>query len=198
MKTEFEAKFLGVDHEKTREVLRAAGAECVAPMRLMRRGIIDYPDRRMQVGTPNSFVRVRDEGDKVTLTYKRFNSLAVDGAREIEVEVSSFDDTIALFKSIGLDVLSMQESKRESWTLEGCEIVLDEWPWLDPYIEIEGESEQVVRNVAEKLGLLWDDAAFGDVMVAYRRQYPHLSPDETVGNLPEVRFGAPAPEFLKG
>ncbi len=70
-------------------------------MRLMRRAIIDYGDRRLQVGTPNSYIRVRDEGDKVTLTYKQFASLSIDGAKEVEVVTSSFEDTIKIFTQVG-------------------------------------------------------------------------------------------------
>lgn len=50
---------------------------------------------------------------------------------------------------------------------------------------------------AIKLGLGWDNAVFGDVMAAYRVQYPHLTMKDTVGNLPEVKFGDPLPDLLK-
>jgi len=197
MNTEIEAKFLHSNHGELRQILQTLGATCVSPMRLMRRAIIDYPDRRLQTGDPNSYVRVRDEGDKVTLTYKRFASLSISGAEEIETTVASFEDTVKVFTSIGLAVVSLQESKRETWEFGACEIVMDEWPWLDPYIEIEAGSESEVRNMAELLGMKWPDAVFGDVMVAYRDQYPYLTDTQTVGKLPEVIFGAPFPELLK-
>lgn len=196
MKDEIEAKFLSVDHGEIREKLRTLGASCVQPMRLMKRAIVDFPDLRLQQGERNSYVRVRDEGNKVTLTYKQFNSLAVDGAKEIETTVGSFDDTIGIFVAMGLEVVSLQESRRETWTYKGCEIVLDEWPWLKPYIEIEGASIEDLKSVSAELELDWKDAVFGDVMVAYRAEYPHLQPSETVGSLKEVRFNDPPPDFL--
>ncbi len=191
MKIETEVKFLKQNHETIRAALIALGATCVQPMRLMKRAIIDFPDRRLQTGELNSYIRVRDEGDKVTLTYKQFNSLSVDGAREIETSVDSFDDAVHIFTSIGLEVVSLQESKRETWKYNESEIVLDEWPWLDPYIEIEGESEEALKSMSNQLGLDWSDAVFGDVMVAYRVQYPQLTEKDTVGSLKEVRFDAP-------
>ncbi len=197
MNTEIEAKFLHIDHGDMRVKLTALGAVCISPMRLMRRAIIDYPDRRLQTGIPNSYIRVRDEGNTVTLTYKQFSSLAIDGAQESEVIVSSFEDTITVFTSIGMTVVSVQESKRETWQLNECEIVLDEWPWLDTYIEIESSGEAEIKNTALQLGLTWADAVFGDVMVAYRDQYPCLTENQTIGKLPEVLFGAPFPELLK-
>lgn len=196
MDIEIEAKFLNCTHEDIRQKLRSIGAHCEFPVRLMRRAIIDYPDRRLQTSIPNSYIRVRDEGDKTTLTYKQFDSLSVDGAREIEVVVDSFLKTVDVFTAAGLEVVSMQESKRETWKYKECEVVLDEWPWLNPYIEIEGESEESLKDLATKLELRWTDAVFGDVMVAYRAQYPHLTVEQTIGKLPEVRFNTPPPAFF--
>ena len=67
MQTEIEAKFPNVDFEKIRAQLKQLGASLEQPMRHMRRAIIETPSMREN----NSFVRVRDEGDKVTLTYKQ-------------------------------------------------------------------------------------------------------------------------------
>jgi adenylate cyclase class 2 len=131
------------------------------------------------------------------MTYKQIDSLTLDGVKEIEVTVSDFDQTVALLAAAGLRQGSFQESKRETWQLNDVEIVLDEWPWLKPYIEIEGPSEQKVRDVAVQLDLDWSDALFGDVMVAYRAEYHHLTERDTVGNLAEVRFSDPLPGLLQ-
>lgn len=192
MKTEYEAKFLNVNIDDARTALHAAGAVLEQPMRLMRRVVIDtdYMTKK------EAFVRVRDQGDKVTLTYKQFDSPSVDGAKEHEVTVSDFDQTIALLSAAGLPYGSFQESKRETWRFDNVEIVIDEWPWLKPYIEIESDNEASVRAFAGTLGLRWSDAAFGDVMAAYRAEYPHLSVTDTVGTVPEVKFGDPLPALL--
>lgn len=192
MKTEHEAKFLNVSTAGIRLKLAAANANLEEPMRLMRRVTIDTPEMKAK----DAFLRIRDQGDKTTITYKQFDALSVDGAKEYEVDVSDFNEAIALFAAAGLSHGSFQESKRETWTLDGAEVVIDEWPWLNPYIEVEGESEEHVRTVSKLLGLEWDDAVFGDVMVAYRHQYPNLGEHDAVGNLPEVRFGDPLPDIL--
>lgn len=197
MTVEVEVKFLHIKHEEIRYKLKDNGFACVVPMRLMRRAIIDYPDRRLQTGVPSSYIRVRDEGDKVTLTYKSFASLSISGAGEVEVVTSSFSDSVQIFEAVGLEVVSLQESRRETWRRGSCEIVLDEWPWLDPYIEIEGGTESEVREVSNELGLDWSTAKFGDVMVAYRDQYPHLKEADTIGMIPEVLFSSPPPDFLR-
>ncbi|HBO65037.1 hypothetical protein CMN23_02750 [Candidatus Saccharibacteria bacterium] len=193
MKSEIEAKFVNVGIAYIRSKLESIGAILIQPMRDMQRVTIDTPDLKKK----DAFVRIRNEGDKTTVTYKQFNSLTIDGVKEIEVTVSDFDDAVALFKEAGLVYGSLQESRRETWKLGEVEIVIDEWPWLNPYIEIEGPSEELVVSTSEKLGFNWTDAIFGDVMAAYRVQYPHLGMDDTVGNLPEVRFNDPLPELLK-
>lgn len=194
MKTEFEVKFPDVDFGVLRERLKSLGAVQKQKMRTMRRAIIDNSNMKQR----NAFLRIRDEGDKITLTYKQFNDLSVDGAKEYEIVVNDFQVTVDLLEAAGLPYRSLQESRRETWELDGAEIALDEWPWLKPYIEIEGNNEDHVRKVANQLGFSWKNALFGDVMAVYRAQYPHLSAQDTVGNIPEVRFNDPLPELLTG
>lgn len=193
MQTEIEVKFINVNHTTIRERLQRAGAKLITPMRLMRRVTIDTEDMRQK----NAYIRIRDEGNKVTMTYKQFDELSIDGAKEIETEVCDFQTTIDLLNAAGLPYNSFQESKREEWLLDDVEIVLDEWPWLKPYIEIEGQSKQLVQKTAELLGFDWENAVFGDVMVAYRAEYPHLNEKDTIGNIPEAKFGDPLPNLLK-
>jgi adenylate cyclase class 2 len=193
MNSEIEAKFLDINHDEIRQKLIALGAQLEKPLRAMRRVTIDTPHMKAK----DAFVRIRDEGDKVTITYKQFDQLSVDGAKEIEIIVSHFEESIALFAAAGLKHGSYQESKRETWRLGNAEIVLDTWPWLKPYIEIEGTDVKTVKSVAKSLGLAWNDAVFGDVMAAYRVQYPHLGMKDTVGNLAEVRFDDPLPDIFK-
>ena len=193
MNDEIEVKFVNIDHDTIRNELESIGAVLEQPMRLMKRVTIDSNDMRSK----NAFVRVRDQGDKVTLTYKQFDELSLNGAKEIEITVNDFDETIKLLAAAGLPHGSFQETKRETWRLGSTEIVLDVWPWLNPYIEIEGASEQDVKSVAALLNLDWSKAVFGDVMEAYRVQYPNIGPDDTVGKVPVVKFGDPLPDFLK-
>jgi adenylate cyclase class 2 len=197
MKTEIEVKFLDVNFVDVRQKLNRIGGVCEQPMRLMKRAIIDTPDLKMRES--GGYIRVRDEGYKITLTYKQFDTtqdLHIASAKEIEVDVSDFDATVDIMLATGLAMRSLQESKRETWKVGEVEVVLDEWPWLNPYIEIEAEDEKSVRQVASALGFEWADAVFGDVMVAYRAQYPRLGPNQTVGRIKEVKFSDPLPEMF--
>lgn len=194
MQSEIEVKFLDVNFDMVREKLEELGAVCEQPMRMMRRVAIE--NDFMRTGK-DAFLRVRDEGHRVTMTYKQFDELSVDGAKEIEVVVSDFQATVNLLEQAGLKAHTFQETRRETWRLGDVEVMLDEWPWLKPYIEIEGESEHALQEMAVKLGFDWKDAVFGDVMAAYRAEYPHLTIKDTVARIEVVRFGDPLPDLLK-
>lgn len=195
MKQETEAKFLHINIEDMRSKLNAVVAQCTQPMRLMQRAVIDHPDMRLQ-HEKDAYIRVRDEGDKVTLTYKQFTSQELGGALELETNVEDFETTVQIFEAAGLNTKSFQQSRRETWVIDNTEVVIDEWPWLDPYIEIEANDEASIKHVADKLGLDWPQAIFGDVMVAYRAQYPHLKDSYGIGLLPKVMFDTPIPDIF--
>ncbi|HET6746648.1 MAG TPA: class IV adenylate cyclase [Candidatus Saccharimonadales bacterium] len=194
MKTETEVKFLNVNFDELRERLKAAGATLEQPMRLMRRVIIEPPELEAK----DAFIRVRDEGDKVTLTYKQFHDhTAISGVEELEVTVSDFDGMVEILRLAGLTHKSFQESRRETWRLGDVEVVLDEWPWLDPYIEIEGPNEHEVKRIADLLGFEWEQAVFGSTTAAYQHQYPDGEARQLV-NIPRIVFGEPVPDIISG
>lgn len=195
MKSEVEAKFLNVNHDELRTKLAELDAILEHPMRAMRRVVIHTP----AMTEKNAFVRVRDEGSRITITYKQFDEDSIDGAKEHEVEVSDFDAAVGIFTVAGLEYDTFQESRRENWKLGDTEIMLDEWPWLKPYIEIEGPAEESVRTLATKLGFDWADAIFGGVANAYRIQYPHIGEQgvtEINQNWSVIKFSEPKPDLI--
>ncbi len=195
MKTEIEAKFLRVDFDDVRRRLTEAGAVCEQPMRLMRRSLIEPQD--LLAAGRDAFIRIRDEGHRTTLTFKEYKDTTITGTYELETEIGDFDATVQLFKELGYKIQTYQESKRETWRLGTSEVVLDEWPWLAPYIEIEDDTEAAVRKTAELLGFRWEDHRVGNVDVAVRDQYPDLSSRGFI-DVPVAKFGDPIPvEFGK-
>lgn len=191
MKPEIEAKFLDVNFDVLRVKLLEAGAQCVQPMRLMRRKNFDHTDGRLEA--IGGWVRVRDEGDKVTLAYKQLDNRNIDGTREVSVGVSDFDDTVTLLQAAGLRQTSYQETRRESWVLGGVQIELDEWPWVRPYVEIEAVDEEVLYDVARKLGFKKENALHGSVEIVYLQEYDVT--EKEVDSWPEIIF-SPVPAWL--
>ena len=192
MNIELEAKWLEIDHDEFREKLKAIGAELVAPKRQMIRAVFDFPDKRLS--KIRGWVRVRAEGDRITISYKQNDTNKLDGTKEVCLVVDNFDSAIELLKSIGLQQKSFQETKRESWKLDGVEIDLDEWPWLPPFIEIEAPNEEKLNNVVAKLGLSFDNAMYGSADHVYAKYYDVTTDD--VNLWPEIKFSE-TPEWLK-
>lgn len=193
MNTEIEVKFLNIEFDDLRARLSAIGAECEQPMCLMRRAIFATPGMDEK---RNAFIRVRDEGHRTTVTYKQFDEISLTGAKEIEVQVSDFESTLEIFRKTDMRQRAYQESRRETWHLGDVEVVLDEWPWLRPFTEIEGVSEERVREVAGQLGFAWEDAVFGAVTQAYEAQYPGTQASDIIMT-PEIKFELPLPDILK-
>ncbi|HUB92993.1 MAG TPA: class IV adenylate cyclase [Verrucomicrobiae bacterium] len=199
MKEEIEVKFLDVAHDVIRSKLEAAGAVCEQPMRVMRRAIIDYPDKRLSTSSDTGWgwVRIRDEGDKITCTYKHIAKDGNDTIHEIEITVSSYEKAIEIFEAVGLKKHSEQETKRETWRIDDVEVALDEWPWIPSYIEIEGSSESSIKAAAEKIGLSWADALHGSSDRLYRTYYPKMGSEESVSDMAQLTFGGGLPQWLK-
>ena len=130
MQTEIEAKFLDIDPEAMRKQLRELGATLMHPEVLMKRKVFDHPTNKQ-----GDWLRVRDEGDKITMSYKKVIDRTVHGTKEISIEVSSFDDAAAILAAAQLRPASYQETRREKWMLDGVEVTIDTWPCdLDPQI----------------------------------------------------------------
>lgn len=168
MKIEYEATFINIKKEALVEKLKSVGAILERPEYMQRRVTFELPEEKRD---PNTWLRVRDEGDKVTLTLKSVDGKTITGQKEILVEVNDLGDTVALIESIGCEKKSYQESKREQWQFGDIEVVIDTWPFLDPYVELEGGSEEAVKTAAEQLGFNYGDAIFDTVNGIYKQKY---------------------------
>src|ERR1044071_9075677 len=123
MNTEIEAKFINIDHGQMRKRLTKLGAKCIHPMRQMRRHAFDFPDRSLQAD--NAWARVRDEGDRVTMSFKQNVTDTLSGTEEVNLTVDNYENAVIFLEKLGLQVKAFQESKRETWTYRGATIELD-------------------------------------------------------------------------
>lgn len=155
IKTEFETKILNIEFYLPENLLLQKllriGATKKNQKRLMRRYVYDInpQDKTM-------WIRLRDEGDRTTLTMKKIIDDSIEGVREIEIDISDFDEdfnsTNLILNKLGFKHTSYQENNRTSFILEGVEIEIDHWPQIPPYLEIEGSSRQEVERVVNLLG----------------------------------------------
>jgi adenylate cyclase class 2 len=136
----------------------------------MRRCLFDSSKRHLLAS--GAWLRVRDEGTSVSATFKRRARDGIGGIEELEVRVNDFEVICRIFQEAGLEEVARQESKREQWVADDCQITFDEWPWIPPFVEIEGPDEKAVRTVAHAMRFSWKEASFDSVDGIYDFYYP--------------------------
>lgn len=156
MAQEIEAKILNIDIQSLEAKLSEIGAERISE-KLFHNTNFDYPD--FSLDKRGAWVRIRDEGDKITFAYKQrlgIKDLAAgaddDGMEEHEVEVSDFETTKQILLSIGLVEKFSQEKKRITWQKDSVTFDIDTWPKIDPYLEIEADNWEAVDAAIVELG----------------------------------------------
>ena len=193
MQVEIEAKFLGINHADLRIKLKELGAKQLYSQKLMRRRTFDYIDKSLD--EKGAWVRLRDEGDKIELMLKQNLGKQLGNIRETPVLVTDYEAATEFLLSIGLIQKSEQESKRELWQLNDVEIMLDEWPWVKPFIEIEAQRPEAVKDAAQQLGLDWQAAIFDTVEPVYYNEYDVTRAQ--IHALKTMRFDNPVPVTFK-
>jgi adenylate cyclase class 2 len=154
---------------------------------LMKRVIFETPNNKRW-----SYLRVRDEWDKITCTYKEENLEKNDihSIKELETIVWDFDTMVSIFKKLWLEEKAYQETFREIWEINGeIEIMIDLWPWLNPYIEIEWENEELVIKYSNLLWFNYDNGIFWTSFKVYELEL-WLDYD-FINSLKEITFENP-------
>ena len=186
MKKEIEATFLSVDKNSMRTKLKEARFELKTPEYVMRRKTFDFshvaPGR-------NKWGRVRQESEKITMTVKEVRGSGINDTYEVELTVNDFDTAAAFFEACDIPAKAFQENMREVWVRDGVEVTIDTWPGLNPFVEIEGTNEQIVREISNELGFDFEKAVFGSIDLVYEKELG--IPAETIIRLPQITFANP-------
>ncbi|HNX10788.1 MAG TPA: CYTH domain-containing protein [bacterium] len=189
MQIEYEATFINIDKDDIRSKLSAIGAKLVKPEHLQKRIVFNLPSGHEKEG---GWLRVRDEGNKITMSLKIIDGQNITDQKEICLNIDSFDNAVDLLSAIGCPKKAYQETKRELWLLDGVEITIDEWPYLEPLVEVEGKSEEAVMEVSQKIGFDYSDALFCSADKLYEMKYG-VSKDVINNCTPRITFNEPNP-----
>lgn len=163
MHTEIEARLLEVDVDSFRGKVERSGAEFVGDWVQMRYCYDFNPVEE------NRWIRLRTNGKITTLTIKDISDKSITGTREVEIEVSSFENADEILNQLGYKARSKQENRRIQYKLDGVEIDIDMWPLIPPYVEFEGPSEQEIYDVCNKLGIDVEKLTSLDVTSIYEK-----------------------------
>jgi len=168
MDIEYEATYININKNEIRDRLKKAGATLVKPEFLQKRNVFELPSGHEITG---GWLRVRDEQDKITMSLKVVDGDKIEDQKEICLKIDNFGEGVKFLEAIGCQPKAYQESRRELWILDDVEITIDEWPFLEPYVEVEGKSEEKVKEVSAKLNFDYNTALFCSVDVLYNQKY---------------------------
>ena len=103
-------------------------------------------------------LRLRSE----TIDNKTVSILTFKGARqegqykirpEYETPVADGSAMTHILEGLGYRTVLTVAKTRRMWTLDGCEVCLDEVPPLGCFVEVEGDSNAAIKAVLTRLGL---------------------------------------------
>ena len=123
--------------------------------------LMDYLDNDKLIAFINKFhnnakkwIRVRQTNDKTTIAVKHIladNGTGIQQMLETEIDVPSINEANNLLEALGYAYKSYQEKERVTYLLDGYEIDIDTWPGIPTYFEVEGESEEDLNIILNKL-----------------------------------------------
>jgi adenylate cyclase class 2 len=169
MNTEIETRFLDINKDELIQKLKSLNAKDLGEIKLDE--IIFYDDKEKCL-REKYFVRLRKKGDKTFMTYKSNAKQKVDSAKEIEFEVSSFENAKLFLETIGWPAYRIVEKYRHTFELDDVTLDIDTWPQIPPYVEVEGPSVDSLIAVVDKMGLDWENRFDQDARFVFKH-YGH-------------------------
>lgn len=126
---------------------------------------------------PNKWIRLRETNGKTTITIKHILNEELQAeygtkmqpVLETEMEVPSIESGNAILEQLGFSFRNYQEKKRTTYVLDNTEIDIDSWPLIPPYLEIEGESDEQINKIVQKLELSYKEMVSCNTAEVYKK-----------------------------
>ena len=110
----------------------------------------------------SKWVRMRKTGEETTITIKKIISskgvYGINDVNELEFKIPSIEFGKEFLSDLGYFFDRHQSKMRIAYDYKNTEIVIDKWPFLEPYVEIEGKNENDILEVVSDLGFKKEDA----------------------------------------
>jgi len=151
---EKEVKFYLQNPHALEKRLQTLNAECIQPRTHELNLRLDTPDRKLS--RTSQVLRLRKDVRNL-LTYKGPSdpTSIVASRRELEVEVSNFEESRTLLEALGYQVFIQYEKYRTVYRLGKTDIFIDEMPFGN-FLEIEGPDSVAIQAMAVEIGLDWE------------------------------------------
>ena len=153
MSQEIETKVLGINANEIKNKLLTLGAQKIQETRL---SVDWYQAKGEKEGTASWFLRIRSNSEgKHEVTWKGdAQTIGIAKVRrEINFHIEEPEKVADLFKELGLEKYGHQEKDRVSFALKDWHFDIDQYPNMSPYLEIEGTSEEHLKEGIKLLGL---------------------------------------------
>ena len=147
--------------ENKKELKKIIGYDNVSCL-CSKDNLFDYLNNNKLIDFINKFhnnskkwIRVRQTNDKTTIAVKHIladNGTGIQQMLETEIEVSNIKEANGLLEALGYSYKSYQEKERITYVLDEYELDIDTWPGIPTYVEVEGKSEDDLKNILSKLG----------------------------------------------
>lgn len=133
----------------------------------------DLPDASLRA--EGRVLRLRRDTDS-RLTYKSAsqNEQGVLSREEIEFVVEDFEKAKRFLEALGYQKLVYYEKYRATYELNKTHVMLDELPYGN-FVEIEGETIESIRAVADQLSLNWETAIGTSYHALFERAHRALN-----------------------
>jgi len=152
--TEIELKILNVSHRKLEKKLLSLGAKKVFEEKLHML-FFDTFDKKLNIN--NEILRLRNEDNKITLTYKKLQkNKEAKVCKEVEIEVSDFEKTSEIFKSLGYKIFSVIDKIRIEYRIDDVKFDFDKYlgkyNYVPEFLEIEAKDIKTLYKYVSLLG----------------------------------------------
>lgn len=153
MSHEIETKVLNINTKEVKEKLLSLGAEKIEEIKL----IVDwYRLKGIKEGEDPWYLRIRSYSNgKKEVTWKAKSDILGTARKhkEINLHIEEPEKLGDLFEEIGLEKYAHQEKNRTSFVYKNWQFDIDQYPNMPEFIEIEGKSEEHVKEALTLLGL---------------------------------------------
>jgi adenylate cyclase class 2 len=181
MSIEYEVKYININEKYVKNKLLELGATKVHDKIMLHRTVFYMCDTLTQ-----GYVRVRNNGDNVTITTKTYQNQKFPEETEITIN-ESYEYGCKFIKSLGLIQKSVHESYREKWNHPlAHEITFDTIPGLPTYMEIDCTSEKNLNDMINLLGLDKKNIRYGSYDKTYEEYYGIKS--DVINKIPSLTF----------
>jgi adenylate cyclase class 2 len=144
MPLEYEYTFRKYDKNNVIKKLKKIGAKKFGHF-IFRVIIFQHPDK-----SNDSYIRIRDEGHKITLTIKT-KSKNTQFSNENEIIIDNFDVAEKMLYLLGCTKKYHYEKMREIWKLKNSEIIFDIAPGITEMMEIESPTKKILDSIVGEL-----------------------------------------------